>query len=187
MYKKSQKEVKVLIRFSVANYLSFAEEATLDMTPTALEDHIDTHIHEINADLKLLKGAIIYGANASGKSNLLKSLNFFKKLVVSSIDIMELKVDRFIFDRKYDKLPTYFEIELFIDEEKYRFGCELVDNRVSKEWLFRTEKDSKSEEKIPLYSREGEKNIMFEKFPRRRKIKRENKRRRFIFNRLRKV
>ncbi|MDR0800150.1 MAG: AAA family ATPase [Endomicrobium sp.] len=150
----------MLIRFSVANYLSFAEEATLDMTPTALKDHIDTHIHEINANLKLLKGAIIYGANASGKSNLLKSLDFFKKLVVSSIDIadiMGLKVDRYIYDRKYNKLPTYFEIELFIDEEKYRFGCELVDDRVSKEWLFRTKKNSKNEEKIPLYSREGKK------------------------------
>ncbi|MDR3244606.1 MAG: ATP-binding protein [Elusimicrobiota bacterium] len=144
----------MLINFSVSNYLSFAKTVKLDMTPTPLKENRDTHIQKVDDKLELLKGSVIYGANASGKSNLLKAVNFLKELVIYSLDDNEWEIDKFAFDIKYKNLPSLFEIEIAIDNEEYRFGCEINSNEIIKEWLFRTKANKNTEDKEPLYTRD---------------------------------
>ena len=64
---------KMLLQFRVKNYKSFAEEAVLDMTATPIREHASSLI-DVNGN-KVLPVAAIYGANASGKSNLLKAFS----------------------------------------------------------------------------------------------------------------
>jgi AAA15 family ATPase/GTPase len=59
----------MLLEFSVSNYLSFKHKATLSMLATSIKEHVDTNIFSTER-YDLLKGAVIYGANASGKSNM---------------------------------------------------------------------------------------------------------------------
>ena len=67
----------MLIRFSVNNFLSFAEKQTLDLTAVnTCKERLDDNCFSV-CGKTLLKSAVIYGANASGKSNLIKALNFF--------------------------------------------------------------------------------------------------------------
>ena len=66
----------MLIMFKAKNYTSFKDEAILDLRATAYKQHIN-HVLNATDDLKLLKTTAIYGANASGKSNLISAMFFF--------------------------------------------------------------------------------------------------------------
>src|SRR5690606_3505471 len=65
----------MLIQFSVGNFLSFKDTVTLSMVASRIQEHKDSHVCTAN-NLKLLKSAVLYGANASGKSNLFKAMSF---------------------------------------------------------------------------------------------------------------
>lgn len=71
----------MIIQFTVENFLSFKEPATLSLAASALKEkqtRSDEIVFELEGtNLSLLKSAVIYGANASGKSNLVKALDFF--------------------------------------------------------------------------------------------------------------
>ena len=63
----------MLIEFNIENYLSFKDYTRLSMVSAkSFKEHADTHIIRFEKNLNLLKSAIIYGNNASGKSNLIK-------------------------------------------------------------------------------------------------------------------
>lgn len=74
----------MIIQFTVENFLSFKEPATLSLAASALKEkqtRSDEIVFELEGtNLSLLKSAVIYGANASGKSNLVKALDFFNGL-----------------------------------------------------------------------------------------------------------
>ena len=76
----------MIIQFTVENFLSFKEPATLSLAASALKEkqtRSDEIVFELEGtNLSLLKSAVIYGANASGKSNLVKALDFFKWFVI---------------------------------------------------------------------------------------------------------
>lgn len=78
----------MIIQFTVENFLSFKEPATLSLAASALKEkqtRSDEIVFELEGtNLSLLKSAVIYGANASGKSNLVKALDFFKWFVINS-------------------------------------------------------------------------------------------------------
>ena len=71
----------MLIEFQVKNFGPLKDTQTLTMLATADTDLADYYIHEVG-NLKLLKLAIIYGPNASGKTTILKALNFLRDLVL---------------------------------------------------------------------------------------------------------
>lgn len=81
----------MLIEFSVGNYRSFKEKVTFSMVAANLvakDKKLDeNNVFTVNEDLKLLKSAAIYGANASGKSNLAKALVFMKKFMIDSENV----------------------------------------------------------------------------------------------------
>ena len=74
-------EVKrMLLMFKVKNYTSFKNESILDMRATSYVQH-PTHVIHVNDKISLLKATALYGANASGKSNLISAMFFFEQYI----------------------------------------------------------------------------------------------------------
>lgn len=134
----------MLIEFSVANYRSFKEKVTFSMVAAnivAKDKHLDeANVFAVDDELKLLKSAAIYGANASGKSNLGKSLSFMKWFMVNSSketqSTEKIDVERFRLSTETEDKPSFFEIVFLIDKKKYRYGFEVNRDKVVSEWLF---------------------------------------------------
>lgn len=92
------------------------------------------------AGLLLMKSAVVYGANASGKSNFIKAFEFFKWYVInSSKDIQageRVNIESFRLNSLTAGEPSYFEA-IFCDEDnQYRYGFEADNSSVHSEWLY---------------------------------------------------
>ena len=133
----------MLIRFKVGNYGSFKDVQELSMTVGRTEGH-DDHITEAG-DVDILRAAAIYGANASGKSNLIKALRAMRDFVVLD---RKIPTDRYFRpDESMRESASYFETELEVGGILYSYGFEY---RISKpeivdEWLYRLHRDEESE------------------------------------------
>ncbi len=121
----------MLLEFSVSNFLSFKTKTTLNLAATSIKEHIDTNI--FSAERRdLLKGAVIYGANASGKSNFIRAMSTMRRLVIQSFDQSsadKLDVTPFLLSTETDKAPSFFEAIFIIDNIRYRYGFEVNINR----------------------------------------------------------
>ena len=134
----------MLIEFSVENFFSFKDLTTLSMVVAkSFKEHKDCNIIDIGSNLKLLKSAIIYGNNASGKSNLLESMRFMKNTVLNSfrdalVGNRMFQLDKFALNSKTAKETSFFEITFIQKGVKYRYGFELDFDKVAAEWLYHT-------------------------------------------------
>jgi hypothetical protein len=134
----------MLIEFSVANYRSFKEKVTFSMVAAnivAKDKHLDeANVFAVDDELKLLKSAAIYGANASGKSNLGQALSFMKWFMVNSSketqSTEKIGIERFRLSTETEDKPSLFEIVFLTDKKTYRYGFEVNRDRVVSEWLF---------------------------------------------------
>ncbi|MDF5713217.1 MAG: AAA family ATPase [Rhizonema sp. NSF051] len=108
----------MFIEFSVGNYRSFKEQVTFSMVAANLvaqDKKLDeNNVFEVDDDLKLLKSAAIYGANASGKSNLAKALSFMRWFMINSSketqSTEKIGVERFKLSTETEAQPSFFEI-----------------------------------------------------------------------------
>lgn len=136
----------MLIEFTVGNFRSFREPVTLSLEAASIasEDKSvdENNIIPISKNLTLLTSAAIYGANASGKSNLVKALNFMKNLVLNSARESQadepIKVQPFRLNTETPNQPAYFETTFLIEGQRYRYGFEVTQERVVREWLHYT-------------------------------------------------
>lgn len=134
----------MLIEFSVGNYRSFKDQVTFSMVAANLvskDKKLDeNNIFTIDDELTLLKSAAIYGANASGKSNLAKALGFMRWFMINSSketqSTEKIGVERFKLSTESGAKPTFFEIVFLMDQKKYRYGFEATRDEVVSEWLF---------------------------------------------------
>jgi AAA15 family ATPase/GTPase len=134
----------MLIEFSVGNYKSFKEIVTFSMaasTITAKDKEIDEkNVFSIDDELSLLKSASVYGANASGKSNLATAFSFMKNFVLNSSKetqvAEEIDVEEFRLSADTVGEPSFFQIVFLLDGNKFRYGFEVNKQRVVSEWLF---------------------------------------------------
>jgi hypothetical protein len=134
----------MLIEFSVGNYRSFKEKVTFSMVAANLvakDKKLDeNNVFKVNEDLKLLKSAAIYGANASGKSNLAKALAFMADFMINSSretqSVDEIAVEPFILSSETKDKPSFFELVFLIDSQQYRYGFEADYENIVSEWLF---------------------------------------------------
>ncbi len=134
----------MLIEFSVGNYKSFKEKVTFSMVAAnqvSKDKDADTsNVFAIDDDLCLLKSAAIYGANASGKSNLAVALSFMKWFMVNSSketqSTDDINVEPFRLSTATEKEPSFFEIVFLLESERYRYGFEVTTSRVFSEWLY---------------------------------------------------
>ncbi len=132
----------MLINFTVGNFLSFKDKKTLSMEATAITEFKDRVI--VKGKHKLLPSAVIYGANSSGKSNLIKAMEKFVDLVIDSTKLNSkdtLDITPFLLNPNTEKQPSYFEIELFVENDVYRYGFSADNKKVYEEWLYQKKDD----------------------------------------------
>ncbi|MHB9134295.1 MAG: AAA family ATPase [Armatimonadota bacterium] len=135
----------MLIEFSVGNYKSFKEPVTLSMVAAkrlASRDRtLDANtVFPVDDDLSLLTSAAVYGANASGKSNLVDAMKFMRNFVWSSSKDTQagerIPVEPFALDPAMRTRPTSFEMVFIAEGTQYRYGFEIDASKVIREWLY---------------------------------------------------
>lgn len=136
----------MLVKFSVQNFLSFKDLNVMDMIAAPIYQHEENTI--LLQNLKLLKSAAVFGANASGKSNLFKAMNFAKNFILSSSKETQVNekipVTPFLLSTITENEPSLFEFVFIIDDIKYRYGFRLNNIAVIDEWLFSANKAKES-------------------------------------------
>jgi len=153
----------MLLEFSVSNYLSFKQKATLSMIATSIKEHVGTNIFSTER-YDLLKGAVIYGANASGKSNMVIAMSTMRRLVLQSFEQSsadDLDITPFLLNTDTEHKPSLFETVFLIDNIRYRYGFEVDNNNIRAEWLFEARKNTEK----PLFLREEEGIEVMKGFP----------------------
>jgi len=128
----------MLIEFTVGNHLSFKDKKTLSLEASSIKEFEDNTFNAGNYNL--LKSAVIYGANSSGKSNLIKSFATMRSIVQESAKMSskdKIEVKPFLLNTETENMPSYFEILILIDNIRYRYGFEADENIVHTEWLFK--------------------------------------------------
>ncbi len=127
----------MLIRFSFKNFKSFKNGNCLDMEATSLKEH-EYNVAKINNG-EYLKVSAIYGANASGKTNVLQAFDYMKKRILVSDDskknspIDEENVYSFMINND----PIALEVEILAKNNKiYKYGFEVLKDKIISEWLF---------------------------------------------------
>ena len=134
----------MLIRFRVKNFLSFKEEVEFSMIPGLSRQHA-AHImkEEGKNKIDILRGAVIYGANASGKSNLIKAIEFAKELIVTGTKSNQrINVKPFKLEKCMQNELSKFEFEFFKNGNYYLYGFELNYLSIKNEWLYKINKTS---------------------------------------------
>lgn len=128
----------MLINFSVTNFASIKEKQTLSFEATKSKDLEEYYIVEPIKGLRLLKMACIYGANASGKSNILKALNFIRECIVYPIEkkVDKLKFEPFLLDTLTPKQNTIFELEFIQKSIRFSYKVELNQEAIISEELY---------------------------------------------------
>lgn len=153
----------MLLEFSFANFLSFRDKVTISMVATALRDRkadIGDATFGVGEDtaISLNRCCALFGANASGKSNVVKALAFFKWFTMnSSKDVQageEIPVRNYALSSVSVAEPSLFEIMLFADGNTYRYGYEVNTKEVCREWLY-IKSDKKRSKEIELFYRDG--------------------------------
>jgi len=129
----------MLIEFKVSNFRSIGEEQVLSLVPATNQKEFPQNI--LGDDKNLALNVIaVYGANGSGKSNLLKAFQCFSEIVSNSArksSVASLDFDPFLLREGWMNKPTRFEIVLVIFENRYRYGFEYNEHQILREWLFR--------------------------------------------------
>ncbi|MDO4727973.1 MAG: ATP-binding protein [Bacteroidota bacterium] len=125
--------------FNIENFASFRDMQTLSLTAEKLRSNyssLDTdNLVVFDKNDQILKSKVIYGANASGKSNVVKALQCFVNVVCDeNLDLIQA----FKFSSETINKPSTFEVVLKVDKIKYRFGFTASKDKIFKEWLYFT-------------------------------------------------
>ena len=127
----------MLIRFSFKNFKSFKNENVLDMEATSLKEH---EYNLVKTDqVNLLKVAAIYGANASGKTNVLQAFDYMKKRILVSDDSKKNSPidDDNVYSFMINNEPISLEVEILAKNNKiYKYGFEVLKDSIVSEWLY---------------------------------------------------
>lgn len=157
----------MLIQFNFKNFRSFRDDVSLDMTATKITEH-PNHVVECGGD-KLLSVAAIYGANASGKSNVYAAFSFMKEYVSNSFyyggnstrkngKIPQVSPYLFNCESRYE--PSEFEV-FYVDhsdgkEKTYQYGFVIQGTEVLEEWLYTKAKTARTKYRTVFYRRKDE-------------------------------
>lgn len=138
----------MLIEFRVRNYRSIRDEVVISFVASNDKKLGESHLAEtgIKTLPNLLRSALIYGPNASGKSTLLQALAFMRGVVAESAMLMPpgqtFNVQPFRLDKDWVAQPTEFEITFLLGGVRHQYGFSLTPERIVDEWLlvYRTAK-----------------------------------------------
>lgn len=147
----------MLIRFVVSNFMSFKDETEFNMLKSKGNGSrlLRNHIKKTKSGVEILKTAAIYGANAAGKSNLIKAIEFLRELVISDYDFpLVSPSQRFRLDNSYKSKPTTFRIECDYNDIHYDYAVELKKGKITQEWLYIINSVKKSTDTL-IFERKG--------------------------------
>jgi AAA15 family ATPase/GTPase len=154
----------IIQEFSFGNFRSFKDIQTLNLSAAKIKsknENIDIS-NTINYNQhSFLKSKAIYGANASGKSNIIKAFVTFIKVIKSSVKdekILSL-VDPFRLSTETENEPSFFQIIFWHKNVKYRYGFELDDDNIFAEWLYA----KPGERELPYFIRDNQEIIEIDK------------------------
>jgi uncharacterized protein len=130
----------MLLRFKFANFRSFREDQEFSMVASAFADHPEVLLHPEGLDEGVLPVAAIYGANASGKTNVLRALHFMTNAVENSHKTWPadggVPAERFMADEVSRKSPSRFVVDFIVDGRRHQYGFEVSSEAVLEEWLY---------------------------------------------------
>lgn len=129
----------MLVQFTVGNYRSFKDEATLSMVASNIDEHPEQVLKGAQRrQVNLLRAAGIFGANASGKSNLIRAMAAAKDMVVNGTrsgaairDVTPFRLDPACLSQ-----PSTFDFVIDLDGKLYSYGFAVTSQTVLEEWLF---------------------------------------------------
>ena len=127
----------MLVNFTFQNFRSFRDEKTLSMEAGSIKELKESVIQK--ESYRLLPTAVMYGANSSGKSNVLLALMTMRSVLLGSVRLNptdELYFQPFKLDLTSANAPTSFEIQFLLDDVKYRYGFDYDKTHICKEWLY---------------------------------------------------
>lgn len=127
----------MLLNFTFQNYRSFRDERTLRLEAGSVKELSEAVIHRDS--YALLPVAALYGANSSGKSNVISALATMRRVVLGSVKLNPgdpLDYDPFRLDLDSSDQPTFFEIQFLLSDIRYRYGFTYDRNRICQEWLY---------------------------------------------------
>ncbi len=148
----------MLIRFNTENFLSFNERVEFSLIANQ-ERRLPSHYIK-EQGINILKSGVIYGANASGKTNFVKAIEFSKTIILSGLDKLNTINQHFRLKEGNEQLPTIFNYEIKSNGKFYSYGFAVIlkDNKIIEEWLY--EIDSQKEKKIFERYLKSEKHII---------------------------
>ena len=132
----------MFIGFSVSNFLSFKSPQTMSMMASKVARHKE-HILNGNGK-KILKTGLIYGANAGGKSNFIKAIDFSRDIILDGLEEVDLNRKYFRINKEGYRQPGVFEYRLITQSKKeYSYGIAIsyAAKEIISEWLVRIEKN----------------------------------------------
>lgn len=157
-----------LQEFSFGNFKSFKDIQTLNLSSAKIKSK-NSEIDILNVikgknvdNISFLKTKAIYGANASGKSNIIKALVTFIRIIRTSVkdeDILDAMIEPFRLSTETENQPSFFQMIFWYKNIKYRYGFELNNENIIAEWLF----GKPGDRELPFFIRENQEIIELDK------------------------
>lgn len=128
----------MLIKFKISNFLSFFNEEEFSLVPGRTTKHKNHIIKTKSTTTNILKSSVFYGANSSGKSNLLKAIKFAQNFIVEGPKLKNnIYIPTFKLIEKKDN-ESKFIFEILVKDSTYEYGFKILNSIVSEEWLYKT-------------------------------------------------
>lgn len=151
----------MILEFCLNNYLSIKDEMKISFLATSLKENLyeqNDSVPLTDTGFSLLRSAVVYGANASGKSNVLKALAFFKRFITESFINSQagegIDVEPFRLNSSSVQEPTMMEATFTDGSFIYRYGFEITSKTVIAEWLYQRACKRRAKE-VELFYREN--------------------------------
>jgi len=158
----------MILEFKAENFLSIKNEQTISMLASAMKDVYANSVSLADSGLTVMETAVVYGSNASGKSNFIKALAFYKDLISNSFIRSqageEIEVESFRLNAATAKEPTSMEATFIDGEYLYRYGFEVDRMHICSEWLYQRLCKKRAKE-VELFSREEQEISVHSKCP----------------------
>lgn len=161
----------MILEFYVSNYLSIKDGLKISFVATSLKDSLSESNDMIvlsDTGLTLLRSAVIYGANASGKSNVLKAMAFYRHFITDSFKNSQageaIDVENFRLNATSIYEPTTMEATFIVGDFIYRYGFEVDSKIVRSEWLYQRTNKKRAKE-IEIFYRTEEETSVHQKSP----------------------
>lgn len=153
----------MLAEFSVGNFWSFKEIQTLQMRAAKISSKYpkldEENVVVDDEQLSLLKSKAVFGANGSGKSNLVRAMGAMLNIIEDSLKdmkVLEKNIAPFAFSKESLAKPSFFQIVFVYDGVLFRYGFEADTKAITAEWLFGKVINSKGARERFYFVREGD-------------------------------